>query len=75
MLFASLQGGKVCRSHRVGRNNVIAFPVVDRKAKQIEDLAKMPLSTLYRMRMMAMEQADPAWVEMIEEAALRVYGR
>ncbi len=59
----------------MARTDVIAFPVVDRKAREIDDLAKMPLSTLYRMRMIAMDQSDPAWVAMIEEAALRAYGR
>jgi hypothetical protein len=35
----------------------------------------VPLSTLYRMRLLAMDQSDPAWVAIIEAAALRAYGR
>ena len=57
------------------RGNVIPFPTVDRRAHQIAELAKVPLSTLYRMRLLAMDQSDPAWVAIIEAAALRAYGR
>ena len=63
------------RGNRVVRDNVIPFPTVDRKAHQIAELAKVPLSTLYRMRLLAMDQSDTAWVAIIEEAALRAYGR
>ena len=54
-------------------SNVIPFP--QSEADDIARLAKLPLSTLYQMRRMAIDEADLEWAALIDEAVKHAYGR